>query len=178
MDKAAFESIFDDVTSVPLLGRGFIRRGRAYFAELGEVHIGWVRGGGRLVSAGNMAHCVCFRHAFLRDKEQRIPATPPASPGHYPWVFDPELLSGSTEEDWRFDASRLMTLPYGQYTFAGVAEATVRAALEVRLAAFLRYTEWASSIKVSDALEQLRPFASEYWVARLWIEDYDARAKR
>jgi hypothetical protein len=176
LDNAAFESVFDEVTSARLLDRGFIRRGRAYFAEIMGVQIGWMRGGGRLAWSGNVAHCVCFRHAFLRDKEGRVPATPPGLPEQYPWVFNPELLPGSTQEDWRFDATRLMALPYGRYTFEGLTETTVRKDLEARLAAFLRYTEWALGLTLSDAREQLLPYAAEYWVARHWLEDYAAEA--
>ncbi|NID14108.1 hypothetical protein [Luteibacter yeojuensis] len=176
MDKAAFESFFDEVVSRPLLGRGFVRCGKSLFAEIHGVQIGWVRGGGRFASSGSVAHCVCFRHAFLRDKESRIPVKPPGFPEQYPWVFDLELLPASTHKDWRFDAARLMNLPYGQYTFEGLAGATVRDDLNSRLAAFLRYADWALSLTASDAVAQLRGFAEDYWIARHWLEDYAGRA--
>lgn len=176
MDKAAFEGSFDEVVSGPLLDRGFVRRGKSHFAEIQGVQLGWVRGGGRFASPGSVAHCVCFRHAFLRDKESRVPVQPPGFPEHYPWVFDLELLPASTHKNWRFDPARLMSLRYGQYTFEGLDTATVRDDLNIRLAAFLRYADWAVSLSDSDAVAQLRPFAKDYWIARHWLEDYAARA--
>lgn len=69
-----------------------------------------------------------------------------------------------------------MNLRYGQYTFEDLDAATVRDDLNIRLAAFLRYADWAVTLSDSDAVAQLRPFAKDYWIARHWLEDYAARA--
>lgn len=176
MDKSAFDAIFDEVTLGPLSSRGFVRRrGTSCYAEIRGVQVAWVRGGGRLSVSGSIAHCICFRHAFLRDKEGKVPSQPPGYPEEYPWVFDPEKLPGSSAKDWQFDASRLMALPYGRYSFAGLDEATVRSDIESRLAAFLRYTDWALQLSLMESQAQLLPYADEYWVARHWLQDYRAR---
>lgn len=172
MDKNDFEDIFDEIVCRPLLGDGFIRRGRALYAETQGLQIAWVRGGGRFALPGAIAHCVCFRHAILRDKEGQLPAHAPSFPEQYPWVFDPERLAKTRSKDWRFDAARLMSLPYGRYIFDGVPEKTLKKDLAGRLAAFRKYTDWALSLSLPEAAAQLVPFAGDYWVARHWLEDY------
>ncbi|ULU24970.1 hypothetical protein [Dyella terrae] len=173
MQKAEFDELFDQVISEELIRRGFVQRGKSFFLSGGDRQLAWIRGGGRFAAPGSIAHLVCFRYSFLRDKNEVVPKEAPGDAGNYPWVFDAELLPTTKAPDWRFEASRLMGLPYGRYNFAGVAQSIVRADLSERRDGFLRYATWAASLSADEAAAQMRPFADEYWVARLWLDDYE-----
>jgi hypothetical protein len=170
--KQEFDEIFDEIVSDALTNRGFVQRGKSLFLEDGNTHVAWIRGGGRFVVPDSIAHLVCFRHAFLRDKEGHIPAAAPGFAENYPWLLNAELLPTSIPKDWDFAPSRLMSLPFGRYDYADLSQSVVRNDLTKRRNGFLRYVDWASGVGVDEAEAQMIPFAEEYWIARLWLDDY------
>ncbi len=146
MQKQEFDDVFEEVISADLVGRGFTRRGKSLFLEGIDKQVAWIRGAGRFVVPGSVAHLVCFRHSFLRDKDERVPTAAPGGAGNYPWVLNAELLPMTTRADWAFDPSRLMSLPYGRYEYAELSQSPVRTDLTKRLDGFLRYVDWASGV--------------------------------
>lgn len=172
MQKQEFDEIFEEVISCVLASRGFVQRGKNLFLENGDTHVAWIRGAGRFVVPGSVGHLVCFRHAFLRDKEESIPTAAPSFAENYPWLLNAELLPTATPKDWSFAPSRLMSLPFGRYEYADLSQSVVRSDLAKRRDGFLRYVDWASGVGVDEAEAQMIPFAEEYWIARLWLEDY------
>lgn len=178
MHKAEFEGLFDEVVSRPLANRGFVRRGKSFFLSECDRQVAWIRGAGRLTVPGNIAHIACFRHSFLRDMNETVPKEAPGAPEHYPWVLNAEQLPTTAALDWSFDPSQLMNLPYGRYEFASAEQAVVRADLSARRDSFLRYVDWATGLLLDEAVAQIRPWADEYWVARLWLADYQNRGNQ
>lgn len=174
MQKQEFDEIFEEIVSEALTNQGFAQRGKSLFLENGNSQIAWIRGAGRFAAAGSVAHLVCFRHAFLRDKDERVPEVAPSYAENYPWVLSAEQLPTTAPSDWRFDPARLMSLPFGRYEYAELAPSVVRSDMTKRRDGFLRYVEWASGVDRDEAESQMAPFAGEYWVARLWLEDYSA----
>ncbi|MFJ9453171.1 MULTISPECIES: hypothetical protein [unclassified Herbaspirillum] len=172
MQKNEFEEIFDEIVTHPLKALGFQKKGARLLSDDGMVQIAWVRGGGRLASGGAMAHLACFRHSFLRDKSETVPAVAPSEPGEYPWVFDCEALLNTNPHDWTFDPSRLMSLPYGRLDFSTLSTADVVSALSERRTAFAKYVSWARALSLKEAHEQIAYYVERFWVARLWDQDY------
>lgn len=172
MQKPEFDEIFEEIITGVLASRGFVQRGKSLFLENGDTHIAWIRGAGRFIVPGSIAHLVCFRHAFLRGKKERIPTTAPGYAENYPWLLNAEVLPNATPKDWGFAPSRLMSLPFGRYEYADLSPSVVRSDLTKRRDGFLRYVDWASGVDVDEAEAQMIPFAEEYWIARLWLEDY------
>jgi hypothetical protein len=174
VQRQEFDQIFEEVVSGALADQGFAQRGKGLFLEDGDTHVAWIRGAGRFAVPGSVAHLVCFRHSFLRDKDERVPKVAPSYAEHYPWVLNAELLPTTTSTDWRFDPARLMALPFGRYEYTDLSSSVVRSDLTKRRDGFLRYVEWASGIDRNEAESQMVPFSGRYWIARLWLEDYSA----
>ena len=172
MQKNEFEEIFDETVAHPLEALGFQKKGTRLLSDDGLVQIAWVRGGGRLASAGTIAHLACFRHSFLRDKSETVPAVAPSEPGEYPWVVNCEALLNTNPHDWAFDPSSLMSLPYGRLNFSMLSTEDVVNALSKRRTAFAKYVSWARTLSLKEAHQQIACHAERYWVARLWDQDY------
>ncbi|MFL9924470.1 hypothetical protein PQR62_09345 [Herbaspirillum lusitanum] len=172
MQKTEFEEIFDEIVARPLEAIGFQKKGTRLLSDDGLVQIAWVRGGGRLASPGTIVHLACFRHSFLRDKSETVPTAAPGEPGEYPWVFSSEELLNTNPQDWAFDPSRLMSLPYGRLDFSTLSTADVISALTDRRTAFTKYVSWARALSLKEAHEQIASHVEKFWVARLWDQDY------
>jgi len=173
VQKQEFDETFDEVITDVLVRRGFAQRGKSLFLSEGDRQLAWIRGAGRFAVPGSIAHLVCFRHSFLRDKNELVPKAAPGDAGNYPWVLSAELLPTTSASDWRFNPSRLMGLPYGWYAYSDLSQSVVRSDLSNRRDGFLRYIDWAAGLLHGDAEAQMRPFAGEYWVAGLWLDDYE-----
>lgn len=175
MDFNEFENQFEQHVVLPLQAIGFVSKGKSLFYDNNEVQIALIRGGGRFVSRGSIAHILAFRHKFLRCKNEKLSPKQPTEPGEYPWVLDPELLE-LTQKSWNFNPSLLMSPPYGRLEYEDVHRDIVISKL-VRLRSIIEknYLPWALSLTLEDALCEMKKNYDEWWVARLWHEDYQNR---
>lgn len=176
-DREAFDEIFDEAVVQPLAVEGFRREGKSLYMDDGILQFAWMRGSGRLSIPGTLTHIVAFRHSFLRGKAEKLSATAPHAVGDYPWIFSREDLVKSSCNDWYFKPTRLMTPPYGRLLYSVLPHNAVAALLAERRSAFLRYVAYARTLDAVDAHSQIALHAGEYWIARLWDEDYRANLK-
>ena len=128
-----------------------------------------------MASPGCICHILAFRHSFLREPNKMVvPDRPPPFAEQYTYLFNPEKLETTGPKDWAYRPFRMGEMPFGFYGYSGSAEAAVRAHL-TNLAFQIqnRWLPWADKLSPSTALEQISPYAKDWWVARLWIEDYE-----
>jgi len=178
MDKASFDDLYHDLVRVPLVQRGFIAKGASLYLEEDGCQIAWLRGGGRLSSAGSIAHLAAFRHSFLRGMNEVVPAAAPRHAEHYPWLWDIEEDLEAPSDHWRFDPERHSCLPYGYYRFVDVPPTIVKQDLLHRREVFAtRYIPWCLSVSRRAAIQQLRPHRKKWWIARLWLDDYQSATR-
>lgn len=172
MHAQEFDELFDEIVARPLTVDGFQKKGKSLYRDDGNCQFAWIRGGGRLSAPGTVSHIVGFRHSFLRRKSGDRPVSAPHDAGDYPWVFSCESLVGSKSTEWLFDPVRLMSLPFGRMVYSALSVDEAITALNARRSAFLEYVSWARALTLADAHGQIESYVSEYWIARLWDEDY------
>lgn len=172
MHAGEFDALFNEIVAHPLMADGFQRKGKSLYRDDGNCQFAWIRGGGRLSALGTISHLVAFRHSFLRKKSEDRPIGAPHGAGDYPWVFSGESLIGSRPTEWLFDPARLMSLPFGKMDYSVLSVDEAIAALDARRAAFLEYIAWARTLTLADAHSQIESYVKEYWIARVWDEDY------
>lgn len=175
MEFNDFEIYFEQLVASPLKSIGFSSKGKGLFYENGEIQIALIRGSGRFALSGSIAHILAFRHKFLRCKNEKVSPKQPTEPGEYPWVIDPELLA-MNDTSWKFNPALLMSLPYGQLEYKNSNREDVISKLtQLRSIIERSYLPWALSLKLEDALEEMKQNYEKWWVARLWYEDYKNR---
>lgn len=172
-----FDELFNDVVARPLEADGFQKQGKNLFGGDANCQFAWIRGGGRLSGPGEVAHIVCFRHSFLRGKSESQPTGIPRDPGDYPWVFSCENLIDSKPSEWVFDPARLMAPPFGRLVYSDLSVDEAVTWLDARRSAFLQYVAWARKLPLTTAHSQIATYVKDYWIARLWDEDYRAHLK-
>ncbi|WP_395648180.1 hypothetical protein [Terricaulis sp.] len=89
MEKGQFDDAFETGVAGPLRDVGFKPRGKSLAFKDASITIALIRLGGRLASPGCISHVICFRHSFLRDRSESVPAAAPAEPFDYPFKFIP-----------------------------------------------------------------------------------------
>lgn len=177
MHSQEFDDLFNEVVAHPLEADGFQKQGKSLFGGDTNCQFAWIRGGGRLSGTGEVAHIVCFRHSFLRGKSENQPTGIPHDFGDYPWIFSCENLIGSKPGEWVFDPARLMSPPFGRMFYSALSVDEAVAALDARRSAFLKYVAWARTLPLATAHSQIATYAKDYWIARLWDEDYRVHLK-
>ncbi|MFP6561341.1 hypothetical protein WJ542_24000 [Paraburkholderia sp. B3] len=178
MNAQEFDEVFEETVAKRLTNEGFRREGKSLYMADGVCQFGWIRGGGRLSQAGMLAHVIVFRHSFLRGKSGEIHTNAPRAAGDYPWILSGEHLVGSSRIDWCFDPSRLMTPPYGNLNYTALSADQVAALMDARRVALLNYVAWARALSLAEAHGQVARYAKDYWIARMWDEDYRVILKR
>lgn len=171
MDKVQMESLFDEYVSEPLIRAGFSRNGMTLYYSDGLTQVALKRGGGRLSGPGRISLIVCFRHAFLRDKNEKIPEIQTILPGNCPWVFgvDDIIFDGK----WQFDPSKLMNLPYQSIFYDRQSETELVTYFQRRGETIInKFLPWALEKTPESALSEMTQYTDKWWIARLWEEDY------
>lgn len=167
-----FEELFDKVVARPLASDGFQRNGKSLYSDDRQCQFAWIRGGGRLSVSGAAACVVGFRHSFLRGKSEYRPARAPHDAGDYPWLFSCEHLVGSKSTEWIFDPARLMSPPFERMVYSTLSVDEIVSTLTAQRSAFREYIAWAKGLSHADAHRQIALHTKDYWIARLWDEDY------
>ncbi|WP_322052070.1 hypothetical protein [Paraburkholderia bannensis] len=178
MNAQDFEELFEVTVVKHLINEGFRREGKSLYMTDGVCQFGWMRGGGRLSQAGTFAHVVVFRHSFLRGRSGAFHTSAPRAAGDYPWILSGEDLVGSSQTDWCFEPSRLMSPPYGKLNYAALSADQVTASMIARRVALLDYIAWARGLSLAEAHGQVAEHARDYWIARMWDEDYRVNLQR
>jgi hypothetical protein len=174
LEKQDFESLYHETLLNPLEKSGFSIKGRSAFLEKGKVQIALIRGGGRFTSEGSISYILAFRHSFLRCKDEKKSAKQPLTAENYPWIFEPsEVVIPRTH--WSFEPNKLMNLPFERLSFISRNAHDIELTLAGIMSGILdNFIPWAESVSLQEALKQMRSFSNEWWVAKLWAEDYQA----
>ena len=175
MTKDRFEELFTSVLADPLKYSGFERRGKSLFCPGELEQFALIRGGGRFSNKGEIKHIVCFRHSFLRETtELTVPTQPPPYAEHYPFLLEPQLLCLGGPGDWTYNPENHQRLSYGRFDFSMSSEKAVVAYLnQLRIQLTDHWMPWGRSLAPEIALSQIQPYQREWWVARIWCEDYE-----
>jgi hypothetical protein len=172
MYKTEFDKAFDELVSEPLAKIGFQARGKSLllFDRLNTV--GLIRFGGRRSLPGTIAHVLCFRHSFLRDRSERVLSVPASEPFDYPYKFDVSALPSLPVLSWRY-SPRNLNYPISRFAWQGRVQSDVEERLKA-LSDFLSgtFVPWSLSMTPQRVLAQIERYGENAWCERLWIEDY------
>jgi len=169
MDKDAFETLFEECVAGRLTRLGFASAGKTLTFYDGRITIALFRLGGRLSMPGSISHILCFRHSFLRDMRETIPAGAPKEVFAYPYKFRPL-------EDARRDLAyrpQNLAYDYEQLYWENADEHSLRQKLD-RIAAHIedRFLPWAEKLSLESAMSEIERHGENAWCERMWIEDY------
>ena len=68
-----------------------------------------------------------------------------------------------------------MNLPFERLSFISRNAHDIELTLAGIMSGILdNFIPWAESVSLQEALKQMRSFSNEWWVAKLWAEDYQA----
>lgn len=120
-------------------------------------------------SAGAIAHILCFRHSFLRDRTETVPTKAPREVYDYPYKFRP-LEDADRELIYR---PQVAGYDFERLVWENAAEGAVRQKLD-RIADNIecRFLPWADALPLATAKSQIAQFGDDAWCERMWIEDY------
>ena len=173
--KELFEELFAKIVESELCRAGFQRKGRNLLLCQDELQIALLRAGGKLQVNHGVTHILCLRHAFLRElKELVVLSKPSTVADDYPMLYNPELLEQETPQQWAVYQVDRFNPPYGCFFFGASNEEEVARRLD-RLVYQIRYRwlPWALTLRPENVAEQLEKCKTDWWVARIWLEDYE-----
>lgn len=172
MTKAEFELIFDNCFSQPLIESGFERRGMSLFYNHGVNQIGLIRGAGRLSVPGVVSFILGFRHSFLRDNLGNTPKKQAGAAEHYPWLMGLDELS-TQKDQWIFSPEKSSQFPFKKIYYDNLKPSDLKDYFLTRSKLIVEdYLPWVLSIELDQAQQSMQSFASDWWIARQWEEDY------
>lgn len=172
MDKTGFERLFHDRLGERLAPLGFVIRGQQLFLRDDLKTITLIRLGGRNARPGEIAHVLCFRHSFLRDMKEIVPAAASTEPHAYPYKFRPSDIQ--TNQPLAYSPQNLQ-FEKDRYAFTLRDEATVASWVEA-LSDMIEgtFVPWATSLSPEAAMEEIIARGNGDWCERLWVDDYRA----
>jgi hypothetical protein len=121
-----------------------------------------------------MSFIICFRHQFLRNNNKQIPQRETFYAEDCPWVLNlDDLLKG--KKKWAFEPHKLMNLPFQRIDFCEKSEKEIETKFK-KIAKKIEkeYLPWCHSVNPEIALTEMKKKSEDWWVARLWQEDYEA----
>src|SRR5215467_6216329 len=92
MTKDEFELLFDAEVAAPLARQDFKRVSKSLYATKHVASVSLIRLGGRMARPGAIAHLLCCRLSFMRDRTERIPNGFVPEPFDYPFKLLPSKL--------------------------------------------------------------------------------------
>jgi hypothetical protein len=171
----------DQVTRVlgPVLAdAGFKRVGSDFVRERNEAQLVLLRfGGSKFASFCQFTRfMLCFRHVFLRDMTEVVPASHPKSRGAYPFKIRPSDLGDPSVPQWSY-RFELNPEGYDEIEYGQLADG---ASILRRMGALVatKGVEWADGFTPDRARQWLEGHGSDAWCERLWLEDYKGRTSR
>jgi hypothetical protein len=172
MDKEAFDALFDERLAGRLARLGFAPKGKtlAFFDE--RLTLALFRLGGRMSAPGAISHVLCFRHSFLRDRTEIVPADFPNEVFDYPYKIKP-LEDGGREPIYR---PQNLSFQYERLHWTGTSEHSLHEKLD-RIADHIegRILPWANNLPLARAKTEIEQHGENAWCERMWIEDYARR---
>jgi hypothetical protein len=172
MDKTGFEQLFHDRLERRLAPLGFVFRGQQLFLRDELNTIALIRLGGRMAQPGTIAHVLCFRHSFLRDMKEIVPAAASAEPHSYPYKFRPSDIQRKQPLAY---SSQNLQFPKDGYDFTPFDEAAVASWVEA-LGDMMEgiFMPWVATRSPEAALAEIIARGNGDWCERLWVDDYEA----
>ncbi len=118
---------------------------------------------------------LCFRHPFLRDLDQVVPASHPKDGYAYPFRIRPSDLADISVSEW-FYRFELNPDDYDEIHYGEINDATP---VLRRMGALVatKGVEWGDCFTFERAVDLLEQHGSDAWCEKLWIEDYRARTR-
>ena len=116
---------------------------------------------------------LCFRHTFLRDLDEVVPASHPKDGHAYPFKIKPSELVRRPVSRWSY-RFELNPEDYDEVWYGQMHDATPLLR-EMGAVVATKGVDWANTFTVERALELLENSGSNAWCERLWIDDYRAR---
>jgi hypothetical protein len=92
MTKDEFELLFNAEVAEPLCRQGFKRSGKSLYTTESLACVSLIRLGGRMARPGAIAHVLCCRMSFMRDRTEQVPQWFVSAPFDYPFKFLPTNL--------------------------------------------------------------------------------------
>ena len=167
MNKDEFELLFDAEVVGPLGRRGFKPVGKSLHATENLASVSLIRLGGRMARPGAIAHVLCCRLLFMRDRTERVPDGSVPEPFDYPFKLLPSKLPATLQY-----TPRNLNYEREVIAFQGRASAAVQQELrQISTAIGVRLLPWAGALTPTAVEEQLRKFGENAWCERMWIED-------
>ena len=119
---------------------------------------------------------LCFRHVFLRDMDEVVPASHPKNGHAYPFKIRPSALADLSVPEWSYRFA-LNSEDYDEIEYGQLTDATSVLRRMGALVA-IKGVEWGESFTIDRASQLLEDHGSDAWCERLWIEDYRTRTSR
>jgi len=167
MTKEEFELLFDTEVVEPLARRGFKRMGKSLYTTENLASVSLVRLGGRMAQPGAIAHVLCCRMSFMRDRTERVPGGFVPEPFDYPFKLLPSQLPATLHY-----VPRNLNYDREVIDFQGRSSEAVRQDLrQICSAIALRVLPWAGALTGPAVKQQLVTFGENTWCERMWIED-------
>ena len=172
MDKETFDALFDERVAGRLAPLGFAAKGKTLTFFHGPLTIALFRLGGRTSTPGSISHILCFRHSFLRDRTELVPAGVPNEVFDYPYKFKP---LGDIEKKLVYRSQNL-NYDYERLQWENINETLIHQKLD-RIAAHIedRVLPWAKTLTLAKAKAEIEQYGEGAWCERMWIEDYAAQ---
>jgi hypothetical protein len=167
MTKDEFELLFDAEVAEPLCQRGVQRVAKSLYATENLALVSLIRLGGRMAQPGSVAHVLCCRMSFMRDRTETVPDGFVPDPFDYPFKFLPGKLPATLRYLPR-------NLNYDREVIdfqSRDRDAILQDLRRVFSAVAGRVLPWAGTLTVTAVKEQLLTLGEGAWCERLWIED-------
>ncbi len=122
-----------------------------------------------MVRPGAIAHVLCCRMTFMRDRTERVPEDFVPEPFDYPFKLLPRKLPAMLHY-----VPRNLNYDYELTEFQGHSRDAVSQDLKkIRSAVVERVLPWAGALTAAALKEELLTLGENAWCERMWIEDCD-----